>query len=194
MSLVRILSGLALLLLLCAWANYSCPYPDLGEILGNPQQFAGQRVAIFIEARFMEQTEDGFILAQRGHRLRVLANVKKVPLGEFVAVQGVFQPPDHLQAEAIHLAQGRRWKIAVSVIPVLLLVILLPMALRIDHRNGTLTLRVDADVFKILQRKGNGNEKALFFRYSATRREPQRTKAPPLDNLQRKGNGNEEAF
>ncbi|MGH7601745.1 MAG: hypothetical protein ACREOI_35735 [bacterium] len=162
MSLFKILPGLALLLLLCAWADYSCPYPDLAEILGNPQKFAGQRVAIFIEARIVERTEDGFILTQRGHHLRVLANVKEAPLGEFVAVQGVFQPPNYLQAGAIHLAQGRRWKIAVSVIPVLLLAVLLPLALRFGRRNGMLTLRTDTNVFKILQRKWNCNEKGSF--------------------------------
>jgi hypothetical protein len=145
MAAYRILIGLVLLMLLCAWANYSCPYPELAEILGNPQKFAGQRVAVFIEAKIVERTADGFILAQRGHRLRVLANLKEVPpLGEFAAVEGVFQPPAHLQAEAIHLAQGRRWKMAVSVIPVLLLVVLLPLALRFDRRNGTLKLHADA--------------------------------------------------
>ena len=143
MSLFKILPGLALLLLLCVWADYSCPYPELAEILGEPQKFAGQQVAIFIEARVVDRTEDGFILAQRGQHLRVRTNVKEAPLGEFVAVQGVFQPPNYLQARAIHLAQGRRWKIAVSVIPVLLLAVLLPMALRFDRRNGTLALRSD---------------------------------------------------
>ncbi|MGH7455427.1 MAG: hypothetical protein ACRENG_29000 [bacterium] len=143
MAVYRILIGLVLLVLLCAWANHSCPYPDLAEILGNPQKFAGQRVAVFIEAKIVERTEDGFILAQRGHHLRVLTNIKEAPPGEFVAVQGVFQPPAHLQAETIRLAQGRRWKMAVSVIPVLLLAVLLPLALRFNRRNGTLTLRSD---------------------------------------------------
>jgi hypothetical protein len=93
--------------------------------------------------------------------LRVLTNLKEVPLGEFVAVQGVFRPPDYLQAEAIHLAQGRRWKMAVSAVPVLLLAVLLPMALRFNRRNGTLALRVDTRDPKILQRKGNRNEKSF---------------------------------
>jgi hypothetical protein len=141
MPVYRILIGSALLVLLCAWANYSCPYPELDEILGNPQKFSGQRVAVFIEAKVVERTEDGFILVQRGHRLRVLTNIKEAPPGEYVAVQGVFQPPAHLQAEAVHFAPGRRWKIAVSVIPVLLLAVLLPMALRFNRRNGTLALR-----------------------------------------------------
>jgi hypothetical protein len=143
MAVYRILIGLVLLVLLCAWANYSCPYPELAEILSNPQKFAAQRVAVFIEAKIVERTADGFILAQRGHHLRVLTDIKDAPLGEFVAVEGMFQPPDFLQAEAIHLAQGRRWKMAVSVIPVLLLAVLLPMALRFDRRNGTLRLRAD---------------------------------------------------
>jgi hypothetical protein len=141
MSVFRILLGLVSLAALGAWANYSCPYPELGEILGNPQKFAGQRVAVFIEAKIVERTEDGFMLAQRGHRLRVQTNLAEAPLGEFVAVAGVFQPPDRLQAEAVHLAPGRRWKMAVSVIPVLLLAALLPMALRFHRRNKTLTTK-----------------------------------------------------
>ncbi len=145
MSGHRIIIGLALLAALGAWANYSCPYPDLAEMLAGPQKFAGQRVAVFVESKIAERTEEGFVLAQRGHRLRVQADVKEAPVGEFVAVQGVFQPPDYLQAEAVHLAQGRRWKMAVSVIPVLLLAVLLPMALRYDRHNRVLTLRSDSN-------------------------------------------------
>jgi len=141
MKLSRISIGLTALILICARAQYSCPYPDLAEILANPEKFAGQRVAAFIEARVIEETKDGFIIAQRGNRLRVHTEVKEAPLNEFVAVAGIFQPPDQLHADSIHLAHGRRWKIAVSVIPVLLLVFLLPMALRFDRQMRTLILR-----------------------------------------------------
>jgi hypothetical protein len=144
MAVYRIFIGLALLALLGAWANYSCPYPDLAEILGNPQIFAGRRVAVFIEAKVAERTEDGFILVQRGHRLRVQTNIAEAPLGEFVVVEGLFRPPDYLQAETVHLASGRRWKMAVSVIPVLLLAVLLPMTLRFDRRSKTLTWRSES--------------------------------------------------
>jgi hypothetical protein len=96
MNLSRIIIGLVLLALLCAWAHYSCPYPDLAEILGNPQSYAGQRVAIFIESRVAGRTEDGFILTQRDSRLYVHTDEKDVPLNEFVAVAGIFQPPNHL--------------------------------------------------------------------------------------------------
>jgi hypothetical protein len=141
MSLSRILSGLIVLLSLCAWAQYSCPYPELAEILAYPEKFAGRRVAVFIEAKVAEHTIDGFILNQRGHRLRVHANIQDAPIDEFVAVAGVFQPPSDLQADAVHLARGRRWKMAVSVIPVLLLAFLVPRALRFDRRTRTFALR-----------------------------------------------------
>lgn len=157
MAVYRILVGLVLLVLLGAGANYSCPYPDLAEILSHPQKFAGQRVAVFIEAKIVERTADGFILAQRGNRLRVQTTIKAAAPGEFVAVAGVFQPPARLQAEAVHLAQGRRWKMAVSAIPVLLLVVLLPMALRFDRRSKTLTWRSDS---KLRNEKGTATKKA----------------------------------
>jgi len=141
MKISRIIVGLLLLASLCAWAHYSRPYPDLAEMLAHPEQYAGKRVAVFIEARVAEQTEDGFILTQRGHRLRVHTGIKDVPLNEFVAVAGIFQPPNRLHADSVHQAKGRRWKIAVSVIPVLLLVFLLPMALRFDRQTRAFTLR-----------------------------------------------------
>jgi hypothetical protein len=141
MKISRIIVGLFLLASLCAGAHYSRPYPDLAEMLAQPQQYAGKRVALFIETRVAEQTEDGFILTQRGHRLRVHTAIKDVPPNEFVAVAGIFQPPDRLHADSVRHAKGRRWKIAVSVIPVLLLVFLLPMALRFDRPTRAFTLR-----------------------------------------------------
>jgi hypothetical protein len=137
----RILIGSVLLLSLCAWAHYSNPYPDLGTILANPHQFAGQHVAVFVEARIVEKTGDGFVLVQRGNHLHVRADVGEAPAGEFVAVEGVFLPPDQLQATAWHIARGRRWKILVSLVPALLLIVLLPLALRFDRQKRIFTLR-----------------------------------------------------
>jgi hypothetical protein len=71
MNLSRIIIGLVMLASLCAWAQYSCPYPDLAEIFANPQTYAGKRIAVFIEARVTERTAYGFILNQRGSRLHV---------------------------------------------------------------------------------------------------------------------------
>jgi len=141
MKISYIITGLILLLLLCFYAHDSSPYPDLAEILAQPENYAGKRVAIFIEARIMELTTDGFILTQRGQRLRVHTAIKNAPVDEFVAVTGIFQPPNHLHAGMVHLAPARRWKIAVSVIPVLLLAFLLPMALRFDRQTRNFTLR-----------------------------------------------------
>jgi hypothetical protein len=141
MALSKILIGLILLLALCAWAEYSCPYPDLAEILANPEKFSGRRVAVFIEAKVAEHTKSGFILDQHGRRLRVHTTIKDSPIGEFVAVAGVFQPPADLQADTIHLGRARRWKIAVSIIPVLVLAVFLPRAIRFDRSYRTLTLR-----------------------------------------------------
>ena len=141
MNITRIITGLIVLTLICAWAQYSCPYPELAQMLKNPEPYAGKRVAILIEARVTALTTDGFMLDQRGEQLQVHAAVKNPPLDEFVSVAGIFQPPNHLHADTVHLAQGRRWKMAVSVIPVLALVFLLPLALRFDRQTRTLALR-----------------------------------------------------
>ncbi|MDZ7360267.1 MAG: hypothetical protein ONB46_06010 [candidate division KSB1 bacterium] len=141
MKISSIVLGLLVLASLCAWAHYSSPYPDLTEILAHPEQFAGKRVGLFIETRVAEPTVDGFILTQRGHRLRVHTDIKDVPANEFVAVAGIFEPPDRLHAASVRHAKGRRWKIAVSVIPVLLLVFLLPLALRFDRQTRSFILR-----------------------------------------------------
>lgn len=147
MKTYRLLVGVFLLALLGGWAQYSCPYPALAEILANPEKYAGTRVAVFIEARVTALTADGFILAQRGQLLRVHTAIKNAPLNEFVAVAGNFQPPNHLHADTVHLASGRRAKMAVSVIPVLLLVVLVPMALRFDRQTRTFTLHQGKSFF-----------------------------------------------
>ncbi len=141
MNIKRLITGLIALTLICAWARYSCPYPELAEIVANPAKYSGQRVAVFIEARVTAQTAEGFILNQRGTPLQVHTAIKNAPLNEFVAVAGIFQPPNSLHADAVHLAQGRRWKMAVSVLPVLALVVLLPLALNFDRQTRSFILR-----------------------------------------------------
>jgi len=141
MAVTRIIVGIIAITLLCAWAHYSCPYPDLSEVFADPQKYANKKIAVFIEAKVKELTPDGFILEQCGQRLWVHTSNKNTPLNEFVAVSGTFQPPAHLYAEAVRVAEGRRWKMAVSVIPVVTLVILLPLALRFDRRTRALNLR-----------------------------------------------------
>jgi hypothetical protein len=113
----------------------------LAQILNHPEHYAGKRVAAFIEARVTAHTAEGFMLDQRGAPLQVHTVVKNAPLDEFVAVAGIFQPPNHLHADTVHLAQGRRWKMAVSVIPVLALVFLLPRALNFNRQTRSFTLR-----------------------------------------------------
>jgi hypothetical protein len=141
MKISRIITGLILLFALCAGAQFTCPYPELAEILAQPEKYAGKRVAIFIEARITKQTDEGFILTQRGYHAAVHSNIKDAPINEFVTVAGIFQPPNHIHADTVHLALGRRWKIAVSIIPVLALTFLLPMALSFDRRTRTFILR-----------------------------------------------------
>lgn len=141
MSTKRLITGLLTLTLICFRAYYSCPYPELSEIIANPEKYSGRRVAVFIEARVTAQTAEGFTLNQRGTPLQVYTDIKNTPLHEFVAVAGTFQPPNSLHADTVHLAQGRRWKMAVSVLPVLALIVLLPLALRFNHQTRTFTLR-----------------------------------------------------
>lgn len=147
MNTLRLITGLISLTLLCAWAHYSCPYPELAQIIAQPEKYSGRRVAVFIEAKITAQTADGFILNQRGTFLQVHTDIKNAPLNEFVAAAGIFQPPNHLHADTVHLAHGRRWKMAVSVLPVLALIFLLPLALNFDRQTRTFTLRPNNSLF-----------------------------------------------
>lgn len=143
MNIKRLITGSIALTLICFWAHHSCPYPELAQIIANPEKYSGQRVAAFIEAKITAPTADGFILTQRGTRLQVHTDIRNAPLNEFVAVAGIFQPPNSLHADTVHLAPGRRWKMAVSVLPVLALLFLLPLALHFDRQNRVFTLRRD---------------------------------------------------
>ncbi len=130
-----------LLLALGAWSWWSRPFPAVTELLRDPDRYAGVSIRGFVEAKTKVQTAEGFILEHQGRSLHIIAKVDEVPFACFVAVRGRFEPPDRLHAEAIPFMTSRRIKIAVSILPALLCVVLIGFSVRWDRAIRALILR-----------------------------------------------------
>jgi len=139
--MARAIIGIVLLVVLGAWAHYSNPYPTLPEILENPQKFHGHRVGGFNEATVAKKTDQGFVLVSQGKELYVATDAQIADTGTYVSVAGTFRAPNRLAAEAVYFARGRRVKVLVSVLALVILLMFAPLALQVDKKHRALRLR-----------------------------------------------------
>jgi hypothetical protein len=136
----RIFSSAAILILLAAWTRFATPFPDAAELLSSPEKHSGKTVYGLIEAKTVESSDEGFIVEQKGLRVRIVTPERDVPLGSIVDFRGRFEPPDRVHADAVHVMTERPMKIAVSILPALLCIPL--VFLSVGTRRGTRGLRL----------------------------------------------------
>jgi len=141
MARTRALAGILVLALFGAWAHHTNPYATLPEILAAPDTFDGRHVEGFGEATVSRAVPGGFVLVSKGVELHVLADAPVAAPGTYVAVAGTFRAPNRLEARAVHFARGRRIKMAVSLLPLGVLLVLGPWFLEIDPTARALGLR-----------------------------------------------------
>jgi hypothetical protein len=135
------LSGGLLLLALGLVAERTRPYPNLTEILSAPQKIDGLPIALIVECRVAEITHDGFILKQMDKQIFARGPERNFQIGDDIAVEGIFLTPDTLEVTRLHVSLNRRLKIAVSILPVLVVGFLLWRNVGLDRKRGWLYLK-----------------------------------------------------
>lgn len=136
MAVGRILSGVALMALMGVWSWHANPNIDLADLLSEPDRYDGAYVEGFGEATVAELTPGGFMIQTgEGLRVEILSDVAPAPVGTYVTVAGHFRAPARVEAEAVRFAEGRRWKMVVSVVPLAALVLAHPRFMRF-RRTG----------------------------------------------------------
>ncbi len=138
---IMLLAGGAGLLAMGVAAELSRPYPDLSEILSVPQQYVGQRVVVFVECRIAEITPDGFFLQQGAIHVLAKTSERGLRVGEFVSVEGFVRAPNVIEVTRMRIAHGRRWKMLVSLAPVIIVAMLLRRNLELDRQSWTFSLK-----------------------------------------------------
>jgi hypothetical protein len=134
-------AGVACLLAMSIAAERGRPYPDLFEILSVPQQYEGRRVAVFVECRIAQITPDGFFLQQGAVRVLAKTSERDLRVGDFVSVEGIFRAPNLIEVTRMRIAYGRRWKMLVSIAPVIIVAALLRRNLEFDRRAWMFSLK-----------------------------------------------------
>lgn len=141
MSVARIAGGVVLLVLAGWWAASQPPVVDLATLLREPGAFAGQRVELYVETTVDSLFAGGFRLQQRGQMLTVLGELHAAAPGDFISLDGIFRADSTLVLGHYRIARHRRWKMAVSVLAVIVVLPLLWHGLR---WRGGLEVRGDA--------------------------------------------------
>lgn len=139
------MSGAFCLLALGIAAEQTRPYPNLAEVINNAEKFNGRQIAIIVECRIGEVTPDGFVLKQMNVEVLARTDEKKFRIGDDVVIEGIFQSPATLEVTRMHIASKRRMKMAISVIPAIVVVLLVFKNVGYDKMGGWFYLRRSTD-------------------------------------------------
>jgi len=135
------MSGALCLLALGIAAEQTRPYPNLAEVINSAEKFNGRQIAIIVECRVGEVTPDGFVLKQMNVEVLARTLEKNFRSGDDVVVEGIFQSPVTLEVTRMHIASKRRVKMAISVVPVIVVMVLVFKNVGFDKKSGWLNLK-----------------------------------------------------
>jgi len=140
-----IIASLIPLIALSFYNVHYHPWVSLNDCYENPEKYDGQLVTHFREPMIAEIQDNGFILKQyQGPSIKVFANTKDLKIGEFVGLKAIFHKEGYLEAVTCRVAKNRRYKIWLSVIPVVLIAFLLMRFFRIDWKTVSIKVKDNA--------------------------------------------------
>lgn len=108
---------------LCVLGAYRHPWTSLEECLEDPVKYDGHQVDQFRESMIGPLYPDGFeLLQKKAPSIRVFCDTTGLIRGEFIGMKATFHKEGYLDHAVFQVAYKRREKIAVSVIPAILVV------------------------------------------------------------------------
>jgi len=139
---IAIILGCSILLIaLSVVTVYHHPWISLNDCYENPEKYDGKLVTHFREPVIAEILDDGFILKQyQGPSIKVFAETTNLKTGEFVGLKAIFHKEGYLEAVSCRIAKNRRYKIWLSVIPVVLVAFFLFQSFQVEWK--TIRIRV----------------------------------------------------
>lgn len=135
----RILFFLFILVSLSWYGDMHNPAVTLPMCLANPGKYDGTLVEIGTEVIVRQISQDGFVIHQLGVVLPVMGDPAGLKVGDFVVLTAIFKAPNQLRMLELYAAKGRRWKIAVSLVPAIF--ILFPLIRRYRFNYHLLILK-----------------------------------------------------
>jgi len=144
-KLILILILLVILILPCLYTGWTHPWLNIEECLQNPKKYDGKLITEYWEAKIGEIYSDGFQLIQRhAPYIRVYCDTTGLKTGEFVGLKAFFNKNGYLRAEKVTMAHNRKYKIWLSVIPVIFVLFLFIRYFNFNLKKIQFELRYNA--------------------------------------------------
>lgn len=121
------------------------PWISTTDCLRDPDEYDGKLVTHFSESMIGEIYDNGFLLHQLNEPpIRVLSDTTGLILNKYIAMKAIFHREGYLEAVSLRVSRNRRYKIGLSVIPVLFIGILLVRSYRINWKSVQIESREHA--------------------------------------------------
>ncbi|MBN2103737.1 hypothetical protein JW835_06830 [bacterium] len=120
---------------LCYYGGTHTPWLKLSTCLEHPEKYDGQRVTYIREPKIEKVTPEGFILNHGGDTLPVIADTTGLKANEYIGLVAIFHKEGYLEAVDMVISKNRRYKILLSVIPVLLTAFLFFRSFKINWKT-----------------------------------------------------------
>jgi len=122
---LRICICLSILVGLIVYGKAANRTVTLQMCLHNPEKYDGFTIDVGGEAQVVQVTEDWFTIRQMGRVVKVVGSHADIRPDEYVICQGVFHREGWLELIKVYVAVQRRYKILVSILPVMIVALLL---------------------------------------------------------------------
>lgn len=127
---------LFLLIFLSWYGAKNNPWTTLKDAQANPDVYDGRLINLFIFPRITALYADGFQIKQvDGLSIRVFGDTTGLRTGEFVGLQAIYHHEGFLTATRATVAKNRKYKIVLSLIPVVFVLLLFGKFYRFNVRK-----------------------------------------------------------
>jgi hypothetical protein len=137
------IAGLGLgMVLLCLYGGLRHPWISYTECRQDPEKYDGLVVENFREPKIGAIRTNGFELLQHGERpVFVEADTAGLKSGEYVALKAVYHGEGRLTATTVRVVSRRREKMAVSLVPAVMIVFLFFRHFRFNVQRRIIELK-----------------------------------------------------
>jgi len=137
--------GAVILILLMIKSRFFHPWLDIETCRQNPDKYDGALITHFREPRIGSIERDGFWLLQKTCAdIFVRTDTSGLRRNEFIGLLATFNRDSTLTVDRLVIARHRRYKMTLSLIPAILILVMLLRKLRWNHASRMLTWRSDA--------------------------------------------------
>ncbi len=128
----RIILYLTLMAGMIWYGRHYNPFLTLAMCLAEPEKYHGACIEVANETIVQQVFSDRFTVRYLDRTVTVIGDTTGVRPNEFISMIALFDRSGSLRLEEKHIALHRRWKIWVSVLPVILFLALFLRRYRFD--------------------------------------------------------------